>query len=166
MNNAEAHHSPRTSIVVGVDGTPASIEGLVFALREGALRGTAVRVVTAWHFDGPYEGFLTPESFTQARENAEVAQAKALAAAQAKVPDVPEVSGELLQGAPGPTLVEAARDAAYLVVGTAHKNVAQRTFLGSVSHYCVQHATVPVAVVPGPVTASHARDRQVAQAAR
>jgi hypothetical protein len=41
-----------------------------------------------------------------------------------------------------------ARDADYLVVGSANKNAVKRALLGSVSHYCVRHAPCPVVVVP------------------
>ena len=166
MDGSESQHSARAPIVVGVDGTPASVEALAFALHEGSLRGTNVRCVTAWHFDVPYEGWLAPENPAQARDNAEAAQDRAVAAAQAQVQSVPVVTREVVQGAPGPVLVDATRDAAYLVVGTAHKNVAQRTFLGSVSHYCVQHATVPVVVVPGPAPVRRAVAQPVGQAGR
>lgn len=166
MNGSESQDNARAPIVVGVDGTPASVEALAFALREGALRGTSVRCITAWHFDGPDDGWLAPESIAQARDNAEASQAAALAAAHAQVQSAREVTREVVQGSPGHVLVDAARDAAYLVVGTAHKNVAQRTFLGSVSHYCVQHATVPVVVVPAPAPAPRAAARSAGQAGR
>ena len=86
MNGSESQHSATAQIVVGVDGTPASVEALAFALHEGSLRGTSVRCVTAWHFDAPYEGWLAPENPAQARDNAEAAQDRAVAAAQAQVP--------------------------------------------------------------------------------
>jgi nucleotide-binding universal stress UspA family protein len=166
MDGSESQHSARAPIVVGVDGTPASVEALAFALHEGALRGTNVRCVTAWHFDAPDEGWLAPENMAQARGNAKTAQDRAVAAAQEQVQSAPVVTREVVQGAPGPVLVYAARDAAYLVVGTMHKNVARRTLLGSVSHYCVQHATVPVVVVPGPAPVRRAATQPAGRAGR
>jgi Universal stress protein family len=53
-----------------------------------------------------------------------------------------------------------------------HDNPRKRTFVGSVSHYCVQHATVPVVVVPVVVvpgtsaTSRIAGDQRFAQAVR
>jgi hypothetical protein len=60
----------------------------------------------------------------------------------------PPLSRTVTQGAAGPTLVRTAQNADYLVVGTAHKSLAKRTMLGSVSQYCVLHSSVPVVVVP------------------
>jgi nucleotide-binding universal stress UspA family protein len=46
--------------------------------------------------------------------------------------------------------VEAAHDAALLVVGSGRKSLVARALLGSVSEYCVRHSRVPVVVVPDP----------------
>lgn len=144
-------------IVVGVDDTPASREALAFALREGASRGTRVDVVTAWEFEGPYDGWLDHEEIHRARDNAKTMQVEAVTEALSQVTARPLVTHTVVEGAAGRILVEAAHDASYLVVGSAHKSLARRALLGSVSHYCVQHATVPVVVVPGPavVIGSH-----------
>lgn len=138
------------AIVVGVDGTPASRAALVFALEEGARRGSAVEVVTTWAFAGPYDGSLSAQSVRQARDNAERVQDEAVSAALNQVEPAPVVSRSVIEGAAGQILVNAARHAGYLVVGSAHKSMVRRAVLGSVSHYCVSHATVPVVVVPPP----------------
>ncbi|MEP6525804.1 MAG: universal stress protein [Nocardioidaceae bacterium] len=139
------------AIVVGVDGTPASEAALVFALREGSRRGGAVEVVTAWAFAPPYEEVATPESVEQTRAQAERTQDEMVTAALRRVDVPPVVSRSVVQGAAGPVLLEAGRDADYLVVGSAHsKNRAAALFLGSVSQYCVRHAPIPVMVVPLP----------------
>ena len=36
-------------IVVGVDGSPASVRALAWAVREGRLSGRVVDVICAWH---------------------------------------------------------------------------------------------------------------------
>jgi nucleotide-binding universal stress UspA family protein len=138
------------AIVVGVDGTPASQAALVFALREGSRRGGAVEVVTAWAFARPYEDVATPESIEQTRAQAERIQDEMVTAALHRVDGPPVVSRSVVQGAAGPVLLEAGRDADYLVVGSAHKGAAARLLLGSVSQYCVRHAPIPVMVVPLP----------------
>ncbi|MDQ3592175.1 MAG: universal stress protein [Actinomycetota bacterium] len=146
--------SQAAGIVVGVDGTPASREALVFALREGALRGSAVEVVTAWAFEGPYDGQLTQDLIGHARRNAERAQDEAITAALTTVAAPPLLSRTVVEGAAGPELLRVAGAAEYLVVGHGHKNIAQRTLLGSVSRHCVQHAPIPVLVVPEGATTS------------
>ncbi|KAK3085110.1 hypothetical protein FSP39_024521, partial [Pinctada imbricata] len=53
-----------------------------------------------------------------------------------------------MTGKVGESIVEAARDenAALIIVGTRGMGKMRRTFLGSVSDYCVHHAHVPVMV--------------------
>jgi nucleotide-binding universal stress UspA family protein len=138
------------AIVVGVDGTPASEAALVFALREGSRRGGAVEVVTAWVFPRPYEEVARPESIEQQRAHAEHTQDETVTSALHRVDGAPVVSRSVVQGAAGPVLLQASRDADYLVVGSAHKGAPARFLLGSVSQYCVRHAAIPVMVVPLP----------------
>jgi nucleotide-binding universal stress UspA family protein len=154
------------AIVVGVDGTPASEAALVFALREGARRGGAVEVVTAWSFPRPYND-VGPDSIERLRANAEHTQDETVSAALRRIDAQPVVSRSVVQGAPGPVLLAASRDADYLVVGTAHqkKNRAAVFFLGSVSQYCVRHATIPVMVVPVPARLARHRTHAPSQVA-
>lgn len=55
---------------------------------------------------------------------------------------------EFVDGAVGPELVRAARGAALLVIGTRQLHGVARLIEGSVSHYCLSHATCPVLAVP------------------
>lgn len=135
-------------IVVGVDGTPAGQVALEFALREGAARGGAVDVVSVWTWHGPHEALSGPASPREARDRAQRVQDEAVAEALARVPVAPVVSRQVVEGDAGQVLVRAGRDADYLVVGSAHKGLVKRAFLGSVSEHCVRHATCPVVVVP------------------
>lgn len=135
-------------IVVGVDGTPAGRRALEFALREGSVRGSAVEVVTAWSWSGPHETLAGPATPCEARERAQRMQDEEVAAALAAVPVPPVVSRQVVEGDPSLVLLRAGRRADYLVVGSAHKRLLKRAILGSVSEYCVRHATCPVVVVP------------------
>ena len=151
-------NAARSTITVGVDGTPASIDALVFALTEAQRRGGEVEVVTVWHFDDPFDGILAPQSPTEARARAEKVQDRSVAAALSRMQAPPVLSRKLVQGSAGSMLLAAAREADYLVVGSAHKGVAKRAVLGSVSHYIVQHAQVPVLVVPASTPQEPAAD--------
>jgi nucleotide-binding universal stress UspA family protein len=147
------------AIVVGVDGTPASEAALIFALREGARRGGAVEVVTAWSWPRQFDQAAAAEPVEQLRTHAELTQDEIVTAALKRIDAQPVVSRSVVQGAPGPVLLAASRDADYLVVGSAHKRVATRFLLGSVSQHCVRHATIPVMVVPVPARlAGHRSD--------
>ena len=54
------------------------------------------------------------------------------------------------QGHAGRLLVDQSRDAQLLVVGSREHLGLERVFVGSASHYCVNHAKCPVVVVPMP----------------
>jgi nucleotide-binding universal stress UspA family protein len=59
---------------------------------------------------------------------------------------------DIIQGEPGPTLVERARGARLLVLGTGEHAGVRRLVTGSVSHYCLSHAHGPVVAVPARAT--------------
>jgi nucleotide-binding universal stress UspA family protein len=139
-------------IVVGVDGSPQGDAALAFALQEAARWGDAVHVVTAWHVDLPAMSYPTlPQAGTlpsrsELKAHAEDIQRRTLE--RAGVPgDVP-VSTDVVEGLAGHALVEAARDARLLVVGSRTVGEIRAVLLASVSRYCAHHATCPVVVVP------------------
>jgi nucleotide-binding universal stress UspA family protein len=142
----EATRTP--AVVVGVDGSAASRAALEFALREGAARGSAVEVVTAWSWAGPHESLAAPATPHEARDRAQRQQDEVVADVLRRVSVAPLLSRQVVQGDPAEVLLRAGRDAAFLVVGSEHKNMLKRAVLGSVSEYCVRHATCPVVVVP------------------
>lgn len=60
----------------------------------------------------------------------------------------PSWSLRFLDGPVGQTVVEHARDARLLVIGTKEHRGIDRLIVGSVSHYCLSHTTCPVVAVP------------------
>ena len=141
----------RPVIAVGVDGSASSRAALEFAIREGVARGSAVEVVTVWSWSGPHEPLGGPATPQEARERAQRAQDEAVAGvlrATSATPVSPVISRQVVQGDAGQVLLRAGRHADYLVVGSAHKGRLRRAVLGSVSEYCVRHATCPVVVIP------------------
>jgi nucleotide-binding universal stress UspA family protein len=60
----------------------------------------------------------------------------------------PSATLEYAEGPVGPALVQAARGAALLVIGTRQLRGIVRALDGSVSHYCLSHAACPVLAVP------------------
>jgi len=59
-----------------------------------------------------------------------------------------QVLPRVVQGHPAQVLLEAARGAQMLVVGSRGHGTLAGMLLGSVSQHCVQHAPCPVLVVP------------------
>jgi nucleotide-binding universal stress UspA family protein len=137
-----------STILVGVDRTPASKAALEFALREGAVRGSAVEVVTVWTWVGVGDKLAGPETPHDARERAQRQQDEAVAEVLERLYDPPVVSRQIVEGDPAKALLRAARGADYLVVGSAHKGLVKRALLGSVSETCVRQAKCPVVVIP------------------
>lgn len=137
-------------IVVGVDGTPASKSALAFAMREAARRGSVIEVVTVWDWDGTPPAMPPPTTPEDARTEAQAIQDAAVAETLLDVDAPPMLTRQVVQGNPAESLLQAAKSADYLVVGTGRKGTLRRALLGSVSEYCVRRATCPVVVVPVP----------------
>ncbi|WP_169987971.1 universal stress protein [Microbispora sp. H10836] len=139
-----------SGIVVGVDGSEASVDAVGFGFEEASLRSVGLRAVHAWvHPACPRE--MRPvryDTAAVAREGARLLS-ESLAGWKAKYPDVP-VDEEVIEGAPASVLADASNDAELLVVGARGRGGFPTLRLGSVSHAVLHHAKGPVAVVRGP----------------
>ena len=62
--------------------------------------------------------------------------------------DVPREDPVVEQGDAGVVLVEAARDAKLLVVGTRGRGPVRANMIGSVARHCADHSPVPLVIVP------------------
>jgi len=136
-------------IVVGVDGSPGSRAALHWAHEEAKLRGATLEIVTVWQFPVmtslPAFGAVPPPEDLGAdaeRTLLAVLSEEGIAASD----DVP-VSTVVTEGAAAAGLLEAAKDADLLVVGSRGHGGFTGLLLGSVSHQCASHATCPVVVV-------------------
>lgn len=144
------------AIVVGADGSPESQQALRWAIEEGRLRNTTVRAVHAWDYppmfgasDPFFVGAGADLPLIDPRDLEKLAETR-LADAVAEVSADPgSVEHEVVQGQPAECLLEAAKDAELLVVGSRGHGGFKDLLLGSVSQACVQHATCPVVIVRG-----------------
>ena len=150
-------------VVVGTDGSPSAHRAVSWALGEARLRKAPLHIVHAWMLpllDALPEPWLvaTPVGHTDDELHERVAAAArefleaAVAEAKAAEPGL-DVIGELAEMRPAAALLEAARDADLLVVGSRGHGGFSGLLLGSVSSQCVHHATCPVVVVPAEPTA-------------
>jgi nucleotide-binding universal stress UspA family protein len=141
-----------SGIVVGIDGSPAADAALAHALEEAQLRKLPLRVVCASEVPSiEYAGApfaVTPDLETGAAHHAEVV----LAEAAKQIGSEPGVDVEYLaiHGHPATVLVEQARDATLLVVGTRGRNTLTGLILGSVSQAIAHHCPTPLTIVPAP----------------
>ena len=138
-------------VVVGVDGSPASLAALRWAVQDARRRGCPVDVVTAWHPD--YSGMIgpVPAEVLMALSPLAMRDAaqKVLDSAVRGIEGV-EVRQVLVEGDARAALTTAAQDAELLVVGNRGHSTFVEVLIGSVSAYCVHHAACPVVVVRGP----------------
>ncbi|KGM13192.1 universal stress protein [Cellulomonas bogoriensis] len=137
-----------SDVVVGVDGSADSLAAVRLAAAEAHRTGGELHVVMAWEQPATYVPvqYLSGGYDEQMLEHEKVALAESVAGLAEDYPDL-VVHRELVQGRPAPVLLERARGARLLVVGTHGRQGVARMLLGSVAHTLVLHATCPVAVV-------------------
>jgi len=149
-----AHHHSMKRIVVGVDGSPGSIAALSWAVGIAAETGAEVDAVTVWELSyGWVEGGWAPDVgrwADEARRDAEARLDKAVAALPGGTGKDVAVTRTVLEGPVVQVLLDAAKSADMLVVGSRGRGGFAGLLLGSVSQQCVHHARVPVVVVPQP----------------
>ena len=120
------------ALVVGVDVSDESRRALEWALTEARTRGASVRVVHAYAEEAS-------RGEAELIVNAEVANCDAAGV---------QVVQEVVAGPPVRVLLEAARDADLLVVGSRGRHGFPGLLLGSVSQQVANHAACPVVIVP------------------
>jgi nucleotide-binding universal stress UspA family protein len=144
----------RARIVVGVDGSEASKEALLWAAHEAELSGASLEVVKAWEmpFGSQARAIQVPGELDYAVEqerNLQETIHEVLGNAYDSHPWEParKLKTLVLEGRPVPTLLEAAKGADMLVVGSSAHGALVSVLLGSVSEHCIGHASCPVVVV-------------------
>jgi nucleotide-binding universal stress UspA family protein len=142
-------------IVVGVDGSEASKETLRFAVNEAKRWKTSLHVVHAfWEWE-PVPG---TDQIEQEREPLE-RESWLSAIIREVVGDIAdiEITMSTVDGDAAPVLLEAARNADLLIVGSRGQGGFTGLLLGSVSQQCAHHATCPIVIVRGSHPAGPAR---------
>lgn len=142
---AQSPDGQERRIVVGLDGSHASKAALAWAIGQAARTEAVVEVVTAYYwFPMPIEQVDFKGLATHMAEDA------ILDAADQGVPV--RIIAKVVQGNAAKVLLDAARGAELLVVGSRGHGSVTGALLGSVSQHCVHHATCPVVVVRDPGT--------------
>jgi nucleotide-binding universal stress UspA family protein len=144
------------TIVVGVDGSECAQAALEFAAEEAVFREARLLVVTAWEV--PQNAILVagaaPGIIDSFRQAAETIAREAVAQATTLKPLI-SCESRVVEGHPGHVLLEQAREAILVVVGSRGRGGFASLLLGSVSQQVVLHSPCSVVVVrpvPGPVT--------------
>jgi nucleotide-binding universal stress UspA family protein len=140
-------------IVVGIDGSDASRGALLWAVEDARARGAEVVALHAYEVvvpvtdavpTAPVDLFaLTAETHDDAQQF--VTRVVDEVVGNAVSVDVAPIA---VEDSPAKALLDAARDADLLVVGS-HGHGLSGLFLGSVSLECAQHAACPVVIFRG-----------------
>ena len=151
MIEQQDHTSER--IIVGVDGSPSSRHALRWAVRQAELTGSSVEAITAWQSPAMV-GIGTP--FTDADTGGgddngirvAVQDMLRAAVAEASVPSPSvTVKAEVGEGSPAQLLLDAAKGASMIVVGSRGHGGLSGTLLGSVGQTLSHHAPCPVLII-------------------
>ena len=148
MNHDEATLEPPTSqrfVVVGIDGSEASVRALDWAITQAQQRGAVLDIVTAWMFPMAL-GYAFTTTVNEVRNKARSLVDEAISYVTEVAPDV-VVRGETIEQSPGPALVKASKEADLLVVGSRGMGGFEELLVGSIARYCARHATCSVVLV-------------------
>jgi nucleotide-binding universal stress UspA family protein len=139
---------PRQGVLVGTDGTRESVPVLRFAYHQAKLRHLPLTVMqSVWDVVAA----TTPAHVVPAEDADDVRFRLALADAVAGLAaDYPDVNPTLIvgHGAPSECLLTLADSMDLVVVGHHERGLLGRLTHGSVAVGVLEHASVPVAVVP------------------
>lgn len=143
--------SARSRVVVGVDGSDGAREALRYAFLAAARRKAALDVVVAYPAGAPWrwDAELDAPDVESVRADLQ-ARAGAFGEEVARnTPGVEDVPVTVLTapGAAAHVLVDSARDADLLVVGSHGRGAVRSAILGSVALHVVGDAACPVVVV-------------------
>jgi nucleotide-binding universal stress UspA family protein len=130
-------NQPRKQIVVGVDGSPRSMD----ALRQADLMGCSLKAVTAWQY--PMLRF-PPIQWDPEVDAEDVLSQTVTDAFGGEVPA--DLERAVVQGQPAQVLTEASRGAEMLVVCSRGRGGFAGLLLGSVSSTVAAHAHCPVLI--------------------
>ncbi|MFE9650320.1 universal stress protein [Streptomyces sp. NPDC006365] len=140
-------------IVVGVDGSKASIAALRWAAQQARALRAEVVAVHAWE---PSVYGIAPYASVSARPSAaeERDQAAELLAATVRAVFGPRIDGSvravLAEGPPARVLLQHTRGALLLALGRKAHGERGLPPIGTVGRECLRHATIPVVAVPAP----------------
>jgi nucleotide-binding universal stress UspA family protein len=135
----------RGRIVVGIDGSAASIDALAWAGRQAHLAHANLEIIMTWDWPTTYGlAAYLPEGYDPSEGLLEIL-AKAADDLRTKYPDI-VITTRLVQRHPAPLLVEASKGADLLVIGSRGHGEFVGMLIGSVSEYCATNAHCPVLV--------------------
>ena len=140
-----------SEIVLGLDVSKASRDALVWAAHHARLTGSELRAVHALMVSPTLTataGLMSAPASTDADDRVEQTYRDAVIAVWETVEPEPDWRLEFYHADPRGLLMTESARAGLLVIGTRDHVGWGRILNGSVSHYCLSHATCPVVAVP------------------
>jgi nucleotide-binding universal stress UspA family protein len=146
-------------IVVGIDGSQASKDALSWAVAEARLRSDSVVAIHAWTPPYPAASVAYPTAAAfpgvpVAPVDDDLADAMRKGAEELLAEAVSEVAADevtieqrIVEGPAASALIDAAKDAELLVVGSRGHGGFTGLLLGSVSQQVANHAPCPIVIV-------------------
>jgi nucleotide-binding universal stress UspA family protein len=145
-------------VVVGVSGTPSSLEALRTAVAQARRRQERLLAVLCWQPPGgevTYARAPSPDLVQLWQGEAAARLRNSFDEALGGPPEGIDLEPLVVRGGPGPSLVAIAdRPGDLLVVGGGERGWPARLFHGRTARYCVAHASCPVLAVPPPALLS------------
>lgn len=138
-------------IVVAVDGSPGSAVALDFAIDEALLRGSKLRLVSAWEIPPAVLASVVAgkEFYEDFLNNAMRVVQESAAYVEKRAPQL-EHEEVVAEGQAGKVILENAKDAELLVVGRRGHGTFREILLGSTTRQVTVYAKCPVVVVTAP----------------
>ena len=133
-----------SAVVVGIDGSPPAIHAAQWAIDEAISRSVPLRLVYVTKPKHP-----SADDYYEDIHHAEASLRAAQAAVEAAGKSV-KVETAILDGPPGPALVEESRDADLICVGSVGIGRYARSILGSTATDLAEKAHCPVAIIRPP----------------
>jgi nucleotide-binding universal stress UspA family protein len=134
-------------IVVGIDGSESAQNALQWAVDEARRRNATVEAVYAWH-----QPFVTGYAYMGEMDlgdfEVEAKQILDTAIDAVDATGIEPITGTLMPGSAASVLVEVAKGASLLVVGSRGRGGFSGLLLGSVSQQAAHHAPCPVVIIP------------------
>jgi nucleotide-binding universal stress UspA family protein len=131
-------------IVVGIDGSEASLSALEWSARQAEYTDAALEIVAAWEWPTSYGWPVIPNGYDPSGDVREMIE-PILSSLQAAHPHI-AITCKIVEGHPAPLLIKESIGAELLVVGSRGHGEFVGMLIGSVSEHCVANAACPVVV--------------------
>lgn len=137
----------RPLVVVGIDGSEQSKRALLWARYVAKSLSAQVEAVAVWHLPYGYGAVVLPDDWDPKRDMADLLAATVKDVVGPQLPD--DLRLVVREGNAAKELLDAAKGAAMVVLGSRGHGGFAGMLLGSVSSNVAEHAECPVLVVQG-----------------